>query len=329
MARRIGTREVLEFLESHREERFLITFHSMGDRDSVGSAVALKEYLTNSLIATPDFITSTSKRMLAQLSGKVEIGNKIPQDIYGIIITDANNSEALGSFGPKIAKSKKPVLFIDHHLESTSAGQNMMVFNDEGYNSTASLVYGLLRELQPSISSDQAIALLSGIIADSFEFHNMYPQTFRQISELLKYAKVEYPDFMAQFAEKVPAYNRKQSIADVCAAHTEIIGDYLLMYGRATIHANISAETAINIGADAALFWHSSSEEVSLSTRLKSPLDRKLSIHLGKIMREVGPILGGNGGGHPAAAGAYGPNKRMAQKAIDKILKELRDKLSQ
>lgn len=299
----------------------------MGDRDGVGSAIALKSYFKNSIISTPDFITNSSKRMIRELEGEVKIDTDFPNDVYGFIVLDANNFEALGSFREKILKSNKEVVFIDHHLAQTDEDENAIQFNDESYNSTASIVYDILTNLETYINEDASLALINGIISDSAEFHNMTAKTFKQISELLDKTKLKYSEILFKFNENIPVENRFSTIKDIREAKVEIVNKYLLVYGKSSMHANIVADAAIKLGADASIFWMSNEKEVAISGRLRPFLENKLSVHLGKIMREVAPMIGGNGGGHPSAAGAYGPNKGELQRALDRILERIRQKM--
>jgi len=325
---KINFNELLNFLILNKEEKFLITFHSIGDRDSVGSAIALQSYLSNSIIATPDLVTNSSKRVLESLSSPPKLWGKVPSDIFGIIVVDASVPEATGNFSGAIKKMKKQVLFIDHHEAGKSDESKPMIFSDPNYNSTSSLIYHILSSLGMKVGVDASIALLNGIVADSANFHNMHALTFRQISELLHSSGMGYSQFLEKFGPKVSAFSRLESIKEVCAATSVIVGDYLLLYGPSTTHASIAAEAAIDAGADASVFWLIGKKEISISARLRPPIERQRSIHLGKIMQEVGPILGGSGGGHPAAAGVYGPKMNMAKKATDKIIFELKKKLS-
>ncbi len=327
MSKKLSFQDLINFLRANKDKKFLITFHSMGDRDGVGSAIALKNYLTKSTISTPDYITNSSKRMIQELSTRIDITNAFPSDVEGIIALDANNLEALGSFREKILASGKNLLFIDHHLVQSDEEKNATQFNDENYNSTASIIYEVLTNLGASIDNDAALALINGIISDSSEFHNMTSKTFKQLSELLEKTKLKYSEILFRFNEIVPVENRYSTFRDMSEAKAEIVSRYLLVYGKSSMHANIAADAAIKLGADAAIFWMENDKEVSISGRLKPSLENKLSIHLGKIMREVAPIIGGNGGGHPSAAGAYGPNKGELQKALNLILERIRQKM--
>ena len=65
--RAIDLNELKRIIASHKSVRTMITFHSIGDTDSVASAFSLAEYFSCATIATPDYITSNSKHMLDKL----------------------------------------------------------------------------------------------------------------------------------------------------------------------------------------------------------------------------------------------------------------------
>jgi nanoRNase/pAp phosphatase (c-di-AMP/oligoRNAs hydrolase) len=257
---------------------------------------------------------------------KTPIPAVFPKGVQGTIILDTNNLESVGAFGDKIINSGSSILFIDHHAQQNLKGLDALLFNDEEYNSTASIIYEVLKKLDFNIDKSSAVALLHGIISDSSEFHNATPLTFRQVADLLDTTDVTYSEIMSSFMQKVPVQNRFNLIKDICASKTEIDGNYLITFGVSSIHANLTAEMAIKLGADASLFWKEEEKEVSISGRLRPPLDKKLSIHLGKMMQEVSGLLNGNGGGHACAAGAYGPNRDMTDTVVNKLLDELRNK---
>ena len=203
------------------------------------------------------------------------------------------------------------------------------MFNDETYNSTASIVYEVMKKLGVSINRNTAMLLLNGIIADSAEMQNSFPLTFRQVADLLEISKIDFSFFSEYFHESIPVENKYQVIKDVAAAKTEVIGNYIMIYGKATQHANVAADTAMKLEADATVFWVMSNTEASISARLRPPLDKKLSMHLGIIMEDVGRLIGGVGGGHACAAGAYGIKRDAAELAGEETVKRIREKLQQ
>ncbi|MEM3744700.1 MAG: DHH family phosphoesterase [Candidatus Micrarchaeaceae archaeon] len=306
----------------------MITFHSIGDRDGVGSAIALSTYLKNSTIVTPDFITNNAKHMLEAVGYTKKIENIFPDGFDFAIVLDTNNFESTGDFADKLRRSKN-VVFIDHHLPKPGMGDNSVVYSDESYNSTSSIVYDLLKKLNAGVDVQTSILLLNGIISDSADFQNATSETFIQIGELLKIAGISYSDILEYFHARIPLNNRYALINDIFASNAEIVGKYIIVYGPSSVHANIAADMAIKIGADASLFWTITEREVALSARLRPPLDAKLSLHLGATMQKVGAIINGNGGGHPCAAGAYGPSKDALPNAIGEVLGEIKYKFAE
>lgn len=325
--RAIAIDELCNELKKNRNKKAALTFHTIGDRDAVGSATALAEYFTDSTVVTPDFITNNARRMLGFLNYGSKVTQKFPDDAELIIVCDANNLFALGKLKEKLENSKAEILFIDHHAPHKELALNALMFNDEGHNSTSSIVYDALKKLGVEITRNIAILLLNGITADSADLQNSSPQTFRQIAEMLEIAKLDFSFFSEYFHENIPVENKYQVIKDVAAAKTEIVGKYLIIYGRATEHANVVADMALKLQADATVFWVISNTEASISARLRAPLDKKLSMHLGLIMEDVGKIVGGNGGGHACAAGAYGPKREAAQKAGEETVRRIKERM--
>ncbi len=318
--------ELVSLLKKNKDGNFLITFHSMGDRDAVGSALALSTYLKNSVVSTPDFITGNTRRMLSSIDRKLRISNTFPDRIDGVIILDANNTGALGAFEKHVRQLAGFTLFIDHHLISTKE-KTGLIFNDEKYNSTSSIICDLLEGLDSEIGQNTALLLLNGIIADSADLQNSTAHTFMQISSLLEKAGVTYSKVMSYFREEVPAQRRYELIKDLGSASIEMAGDFLIAHGKTSGHANSIADAAIKVGADVAVFWSETGKEVSISARLRPPLDDELQLHLGKVMQDISTLIGGNGGGHPCAAGAYGPRTGNGKMAVIEAIAEIRQRM--
>jgi len=325
--RNVAFDELCGVLREYKDKKVLLTFHSIGDRDGVGSAAALSSFFTNSVVATPDFITNNAKKMLEFVGYDRHLETRFHEDADLAIILDANTPDVLGGFKERLSKFHGAVLVIDHHAPHDEFGGEVSGFNDETYNSTSSIVYDALRALGADVSKGAAFLLLNGIIADSADLHNSSPRTFRQIADLLEISKVDFSFISEYYHANVPVNNRYETVEDICASKAEIVGDYVVMYGRARARANVIADAALNLGADAAVFWVTTEREASLSARLLSPLDKKLNIHLGIMMQGVAGIVGGTGGGHACAAGAYGPRREGAQEAGEEVLRKIKEKM--
>ncbi|MGC8676184.1 MAG: DHH family phosphoesterase [Candidatus Micrarchaeia archaeon] len=322
--------ELLELVKRYSQQDVLITFHSIGDRDAVGSAVALSEYMHSSIVAMPDFLTNNARRMLASVEYEKKISAKFVKT-SAVIVTDADNTEVLGPFSKELYNYSGEVLFIDHHLKSDNVKAELpnasavYMFTDEKFNSTSSIVYALLKRLGASIGKEVALLLANGITADSADLQNADALTFMQLSELFSISGTTYASLQEMYHSSIPLVNRLMTMQDVKNASLESTGKYLIVYGKATEHANVAADAAMNLGADAAVFWSITPYEASISGRLRSPLDKQLGIHLGVYMRGVAALLNGTGGGHACAAGAYGPEKGKVEQAALQIVGKLKE----
>jgi len=321
--------ELCSTITEYKNKAVGLTFHSIGDRDGVGSAVALSEYFTNAFVVTPDFLTNNAKKMLAFCGYKNNIEAKFPEGAEVIIILDANNLDVMGKFKERIKNFHGTVLFIDHHAPHNDLEGNVLAYNSEAYNSTASIICALLQKIQAGISKTMAFTLLNGIIADSADLNNSTSLTFRQIADLIDISKTEYSFISEYFHANIPVENRYQTVQNICSSTAEMVKDYVIMYGTSTGHANITADSAINLGADAAVYWLANEREASLSARLRSPLDKKLGIHLGIIMEGIAKTIEGTGGGHACAAGAYGRKRDAAQTAGLEVVRIIREAMKE
>lgn len=325
--RELSMQELCDLLQSSRDSRVVITFHTIGDRDAVGSAVALSSYFTNATVVTPDFITSNARHMISLLGLGGKVSGKLPKDAELVIVCDANNMYALASMGRRITANGINILFIDHHAPHDKGEAHGSIFNDEKYNSTASIIYDALKRLNASVAKETAVLLLNGIIADSADLQNSSPLTFRQMAELLETAGMTFSFVAHHFKAEVPVANKYRVINDVLAARVDRVGKYIVMYGKASEHANVVADAALRLDCDASVFWTASPSEASISARLKSPCADELPLHLGTVMESVGGIVGGEGGGHACAAGAYGPAREKAEEAGMAAVKQIKERM--
>ncbi len=329
MTRFLDISQLTSTLRQYRARKVAISFHTMGDSDGVGAAVALSRYFINSTVVVPDFVTRNARLILEKSGYKGRMKTTLPKDCELLIITDTNTTGQLGKLKRQLDGFGGGLLFIDHHLlpKKPDVDVNATYFNSEDYNSASSIVYEVLKKLDFNMQKGTAMLLINGIVADSAELKNATALTFHQISELLRISGTSYSKILDQYRNNTPPEIKYNSIRDVAAAEIELINGHVFMYGSTETHANACAEAALNLGADASLFWRADSHEISLSARLRPPLDEELSIHLGKVMQQVAEIIQGNGGGHPCAAGAYGPRVERKGKAIEEATRLIKEKL--
>jgi len=346
-----------------KNKKILITFHSVGDSDSVSSAIALKRFFgDNAKVSTPDYITTNATRMLKVANiNENEISKGFDTDCDIVVLVDVNAFEDCGSFNYYLNDFKGDIVIIDHHALHNIEKDKVYVYNDENSNSTASIIYEIFEQLEFDVDvkikyllvygiiSDSATAsiiyeifeqlefdvdvkikylLVYGIISDSADLKNAFPKTFIQIGKLLEDTGSNYQALLNMIEPLPDPKSRLNVLIDSCAAEKYIIGNILFIYGRAHSHANVSADVALKAGADLALFFSIGAEGISFSARLRETLDKKYDLHMGKIMKMLAPIIRGSGGGHPCAAGAYGPVTSTENEFKEAFMEELKKHIS-
>jgi len=325
--REIDLASLNEMVKSSRNKRTILTFHSIADTDAVSSAFALKGFFKNASIATPDFITGNSKRILEKLEFDPGIiTTKFDDSAELVILLDVNNFEDCGAFKSKLESFKGTILIIDHHTPNEIKNNNVTMFNDESFNSAASIVYKVLKSTDFVLDKNTANLLTTGIISDSAELRNAFPETFIQIGELLERSEIDYQSMLLEMHHIASPHSREEFIRDLFKCKVSIVENLLILSGSTQIHANKTADDAIRIGADAALFYTVKENEISFSGRLRPPLDKTRGINLGKIMKSLAPLINGQGGGHPCAAGAYGPKIQGKEEFIDTFMARITNK---
>ncbi len=324
---KIDYKNLLERIAALRDKRVMLTIHSLGDTDAIASAVALAELMPNSVISIPDTLTANAARVLRKLGFADKYMEKeFIYDADAIIMLDVNNFGDCGRFRELLEKYPREIITIDHHkliYDSKAA-----VFSDEEYNSTASIVFDLFKALKANIDKKLANLIAIGIISDSAEFKNATAKTFLQLGELFTIASTDYITLMEETEHFAPAIDRSRTIEDLFSATTEINYDLLFVYGLARTYANLAADDAIKIGADVALFWTIGKSEIAFSARIRPNIDKRYNIHAGEIMGKLASIIEGTGGGHPAAAGAYGRGVEKSIEFRDAFIKEIIKKVN-
>lgn len=318
---------IVSEVRSRSGTRTALTFHSIGDTDCVSSALALARAFPNSVICTPDRLTANAERVLKKFGFDAgAITQEFPEDAETVVLVDVNNFEGCGRFAAALWAFAGRVLVVDHHRFYEDR-KNMAAFSSESYNSAASISYDILKALKLGLDRNLAKLLALGILSDSAEFKNTTPETFVQLGELLAIAGTDYISLMTESGHISPAEERAKTVADVMKSAAFVRNGLLFMHGECHAYANLAADDAIRIGADVALF-HSIGKEVAFSARLRPTLDRKYGIHLGKMMKELSPLIGGTGGGHPCAAGAYGSEISNAREFDERFVSAVLERVT-
>ncbi len=152
------------FLSGIGNKKALITFHSLGDLDAIGAAIAVKRGLENADIVAPDRPNSAARRLAEKLGEKIFLFDDVELEDYRKFIVLDTNSRALL---PQMDKFM-PDCIIDHHNVHDDMPKAEKVFIDKKASSTSEIVADGLGEFDKA----SATALAVGIVSDSANFRS-------------------------------------------------------------------------------------------------------------------------------------------------------------
>jgi nanoRNase/pAp phosphatase (c-di-AMP/oligoRNAs hydrolase) len=281
-----------KFLTQNKDKKLVITTHRKADIDGLASAYALQTILPNSIIAIEE--TDEGAKILAE---KFSINTQNLQDLDstqfdGMVVVDTASYTLL-----ETAKNWNVLLVIDHHHEEGRdiSAQSMII--DENSPSTAEIVAKLI----PEISEDVAFALSCAIISDTARFKAGRRETFEMLAKLMGICNKTYREILEMGEPEL----RDDVKTSVLKAFQRVNFTYVggLIIATSEVGSNESdAAQLISEAADIAFVasWKDKEKETRISARARKHVD----IPLNEVMKQVGIMNGGNGGGHPKAAGA-------------------------
>lgn len=280
---------ILDLLE--REDNFLILLHSNADPDAVGSAIALKEFLRLQNKKATICCESANRMSKDLLENLHEIIEREVEDVpENIIILDTATPGQLGNC-VKFLDSARNVAVVDHHTESS--------FTDclclrEDRTSVAEILFDLLPERNRKMN----LALLAGILTDTGNFKYAKASTMETVKHILE-EDVELYEAFDMFREEKDTPKRIAILRGCQRSKLHKISGHLIITTRVNSHESSTA-TFLTQVADIALVANVKAE------RIIAKAAQDMDIDLSKIMKEIGQLYDGDGGGHRKAAGASG-----------------------
>lgn len=298
-------------------DKVLIVTHEGPDADGIACAALLKHLLRHKDVKVffSGSVGDQSKAVL-KLAGLEP--SKEPGEFDTLIVVDTNSMPNFKQFLP-CAKTK---ILIDHHTPKPEVSALFDVaFIDEGASSCSELLCELF-DGKLDMDRKLCLALACGIFLDSAGFASARPKTFGILSEILGKHDIPFGEVLDTvnippgLSEKIARLKGAQRMA------VERAGDRLVVSTKVSSFEGIIANSLLGLGADVAFVGASKpkEEEVRVAGRARRSLVDK-GFNLGKdVMPEAAKILGGDGGGHAAAAGATGTKPEKVDEALKKCL---------
>jgi nanoRNase/pAp phosphatase (c-di-AMP/oligoRNAs hydrolase) len=262
-----------------------------------------------------DGISKPARLMMDSLGEKIGEGElEIEPD--SIIVLDTSSPELLGEYKGFLDLTKN-IALIDHH---STCSFNTIASYRETRTSNSELVWETIGRSADQISRK---ALLAGILADTAHLRFANKETFGTISELLGEDIV----FDEIFTIMKDDHDPSKVIALMKALQrmkVKRFGDYMVIKTNIGAYESFISKNIMGLGADVVIIVNDKKGERIVARANRSVVEK--GVDLSKIMKDVGKKYGGEGGGHPPAAGLLGiKDYRSASEEImnemSKILK--------
>ena len=162
----------VDLVLKNENKKFMIISHYKPDGDTVGSALALFEALTNIGKEVDVFCSSDFNNKLKFIPHFDRYNKKTLKSYDVAIAVDCADDKRLGDYANEFYATKKTVC-IDHH--GTNVGYAQLNYIRPEAAATCEFLYDILLEIDEKkkcIDNDVAKALYCGIITDSGNFQN-------------------------------------------------------------------------------------------------------------------------------------------------------------
>ncbi len=295
----------------------VILSHAAPDGDSVGSSLALYNYLINQSKNVKVIIDDDVPYIYEFLKGADKIERVNGNDGFDLaLVLDSSDTDRLGKSSKYL--SDKTIVNIDHHKSNDEFGTYNIV--DTNAAATTEIIYDFLETLNVKIDKAIAECLYVGIVTDTgrFQYSNTTAKTHMIAEKLINLGVEPARIFMSVYQnnskEKIrlvaQAIKSLEFYCDDRISSMVLTEDDFIKTGA----KDEDTEGIINYGRDiisvelSLLFKESSDNKVKVSFRSKDNID--VNIFAGKF----------GGGGHKSAAGAtiHGDIDTVKRSVLDK-----------
>ena len=220
-----------------------------------------------------------------------------PVDDYDlVVVVDTSVGTQLGGELPA------NYALVDHHLDEGLL-EDALFYIQKPTNSTAEIVWTILKENGKKADRKAALGLLVGMISDTGRFKRATPAAFLAAAELLDAGGFAYDEALATLS--VPADLSQRIAVLKAASRAEVMrqGDWLVACTVVNSFEGSAAMALVDLGADVAFVAgrHGKGDTVRISARCSREAAR-MGLNLAQLLGEVGEAHGGDGGGHRSAA---------------------------
>jgi len=168
--------DITKILDETHANFILLLCHHNADPDAICSAYAFQGLLAKARpnvtaeIGIGQGISRLSKHILKHLPIIVNLQPNV-EKANAIVLLDTNTTQQLGPLSERVAKTKAPIIVIDHHAAHPATERiAKLCVTDEEASSTCEIVYNFYKQLNTKPGLNEAKALFLGITFDTRHF---------------------------------------------------------------------------------------------------------------------------------------------------------------
>jgi phosphoesterase RecJ-like protein len=324
--------DILKMLDEAHANFVLLLCHHNADPDAICSAYAFQGLLAKvkpnvtAEIGAGQGISRLSKHILKHLPIAVNPQPNV-EKADAIVLLDTNTIQQLGLLSERVAKTKAPIIVIDHHTAHPATERiAKLCITDEEAASTCEIVYNFYKQLNTKPGLNEAKALFLGITFDTRHFILAKTSTFKTISELSdigvnpqeELSSLTLPMDFSERVARMKACRRAKLIR---------IENWIIALSHVSAYQASAARALVDLGAHLAAVAGQKNEKIEISLRCTREFNQVTGIHLGRdIAKPLGEYLQGMGGGHATAAGVNGTG--YIEKGLKRCLRLVKEELS-
>jgi len=287
---------ILQVLQSPSKK--LVFLHHNADLDALGSALALYYSFPNISIGAPDNVSRVAKGLKSTLNIDVITAPRVEQYEKVIVI----DTPALSKLGLDTQQLGDNLIVIDHHTTSDTITVPLY-YCDPQRKSCAEIIHRLLKLGGIKIGRETAIALLSGIIADTAHFRHADISTLKTTIEIMEESGIDLDHAANIFAAEPEDMSEKIAVLKgMQRLKFERVGTWLIIGSTVSSHEATVCNALLAAGGDVA-FVAAQREDGARASGRARPHAVRFGFNIGALFQDIGRELGGEGGGHPGAGG--------------------------
>lgn len=277
-----------------RFSRILYLCHRNADPDAIGSSFALCQAFGGTIGAADDL--SRTGASLAKAIGANILINPDVEDCDLVVVVDTSVRMQLGD------RLQASYALVDHHLDSGLL-KDALFYIQRPANSTAEIVWRILKECGLKVDRNASLGLLAGMISDTGRFKRATPEAFAAASEILAEGGFAYEEALEALSVPVSISQRIAMLKAASRADIVRHGNWLIASTYVNSFEGSAAMTLVDLGSDVAFVAgrHGKGETVRISARASREAARS-GLNLADLLGEVAADYGGDGGGHRSAA---------------------------